>query len=162
MKPDRKLIYDKYGGKCAYCGEDLPPKGWHVDHIEPVCRQYKYVPGHWSEGFRPGMTEQELIDANVKWIEGKSVPVGLAYPERDCMENKIPACASCNINKHGDSVEGFRSTIKKFVESLNRYSVQYKVAKRYGLLSEVEKPVVFYFETVIPPTLTNTPEEQYK
>lgn len=36
-KSDRQIIFDKYGGKCAYCGCELQ-KGWHVDHIEPVDR----------------------------------------------------------------------------------------------------------------------------
>jgi 5-methylcytosine-specific restriction endonuclease McrA len=34
---DRQFIFDKYGGRCAYCGCELN-KGWHVDHIEPVDR----------------------------------------------------------------------------------------------------------------------------
>ena len=34
-KKDRELIFNKYGGKCAYCGCELT-KGWHVDEFEPV------------------------------------------------------------------------------------------------------------------------------
>ena len=30
----RAIVFDKYGGKCAYCGVDLV-KGWNVDHIKP-------------------------------------------------------------------------------------------------------------------------------
>jgi len=30
----RDKIFNKYGGKCAYCGTDLI-KGWHIDHINP-------------------------------------------------------------------------------------------------------------------------------
>lgn len=30
----RQQIYDKYEGRCAYCGTDLV-KGWNVDHISP-------------------------------------------------------------------------------------------------------------------------------
>lgn len=30
----RQEIYDKYNGKCAYCGVGLE-KGWHIDHIKP-------------------------------------------------------------------------------------------------------------------------------
>ena len=32
---DRQILFNKYEGKCAYCGDDLK-KGWHVDHIEPI------------------------------------------------------------------------------------------------------------------------------
>ena len=32
-KKERELIFNKYNGKCAYCGCELK-KGWHIDHIE--------------------------------------------------------------------------------------------------------------------------------
>jgi len=34
MKINRQEVYDRFGGKCAYCGTDLV-KGWHIDHIHP-------------------------------------------------------------------------------------------------------------------------------
>lgn len=37
MKLNRQVIFDKYGGRCAYCGIELS-KGWHVDHLKPVVR----------------------------------------------------------------------------------------------------------------------------
>ena len=45
------------------------------------------------------------------------------------------------------SIEDFRKLIGGFIKSLNRDSTQYKIAKRYGFIEEVEKPVVFYFES---------------
>ncbi|PIZ52168.1 HNH endonuclease [Candidatus Woesearchaeota archaeon CG_4_10_14_0_2_um_filter_33_13] len=36
---DRQILFNKYEGKCAYCGDDLK-KGWHVDHIEPIVRNW--------------------------------------------------------------------------------------------------------------------------
>jgi hypothetical protein len=68
-------------------------------------------------------------------------------PEKDCFENYMPACASCNINKHSDSLEDFRSLIQGFKKHLNELNTQYKISKRYGLVTEVDKPIVFYFET---------------
>ncbi len=44
------------------------------------------------------------------------------------------------------SLESFRNLIAGFVKSLNRDSTQYKFAKRYGLVEEKEREVVFYFE----------------
>lgn len=38
MSKKRQAIWDKSGGKCWYCGCDLPEKGWHADHVEPVLR----------------------------------------------------------------------------------------------------------------------------
>ena len=37
-KKDRLLVYKKTDGRCAYCGVELPEKGWHLDHIIPIWR----------------------------------------------------------------------------------------------------------------------------
>jgi 5-methylcytosine-specific restriction endonuclease McrA len=71
---------------------------------------------------------------------------GCDHPERDCFENKVPACVSCNINKHQLGIEEFRKLIAGFMKHLNEISTQYKVAKRYGLIQETNFEVKFYFE----------------
>lgn len=136
-KKDRQLVFDKYGGRCAYCGCELV-KGWHVDEIEPVRRNYKYVHGHWKV--------PDGIDA--KYIGPKTVPNGCLHPERFHIDNQNPACASCNINKHSMDLEEFRKMVAGFVNSLNQYSTQYKIAKRYGLIHETGIDIKFYFETI--------------
>jgi len=134
-KLQRQLIFDKYGGKCAYCGCDLQ-KGWHVDEILPVIRGSVYI-----------------LDDNGKRIydhqkgEYKTKPT-VKHPERFHIDNQNPSCASCNINKHSMPLEDFRKLIKGFLKHLNEISTQYKIAKRYGLVSETEIEVKFYFETL--------------
>ena len=115
----RQQIWNKSGGKCWYCGCGLPEKGWHVDHLEPIRRNC--------------------------WEDGKGV-VSSLHPERDIEENKVPCCASCNIQKGSLPLEQFRDKIAHFVYSLNHYHTQYAVAKRYGLVQDTEIPVVFWFE----------------
>ena len=157
-KADRQKVFDKFAGRCAYCGCELQ-KGWHVDEIEPVRRKRKYVKGHWvSKRTGEIVPQQEVnkyaegeIYANYKWIDSDWVNDGYCHPERLNIENQNPACASCNINKHSDSLEEFRKMIAHFIVTLNRDSVQYKIAKRYGLIEETSKPVVFYFETLTTP-----------
>lgn len=39
-KKMRQHVWDKSGGKCWYCGCELPMKGWHADHFNPVKRGY--------------------------------------------------------------------------------------------------------------------------
>lgn len=68
------------------------------------------------------------------------------YPERDNLDNMMPSCASCNINKHSMDIEDFRNLIKGFMKHLNEISTQYKIAKRYGLVEEKDIEVKFYFE----------------
>lgn len=132
-KADRQRIFDKYGGRCAYCGCELQ-KGWHVDEVEPVRRSFKYRKDEngksiWNQG--KGVWEKDNV---------------LLHPERLHIDNQNPACASCNINKHSGSLEEFRSMIVHFITTLNRDSVQYKIAKRYGLIQETGIEVKFYFE----------------
>ena len=114
-KKTRDLVKSKYNNKCAYCGCELQ-KGWHIDHIEPIVRNWKN-----------GTCEK---------------------PENENLENYNPSCASCNIQKNSYTLEQFRENIKQFVNSLNKYSTQYKFAKKYGLISENEIEVKFYFETI--------------
>lgn len=128
-KADRQKIFDKYGGKCAYCGCDLV-KGWHVDEIYPCRRIYKDGPYDPVRRIYPQML------------------IGYSHPDRLHIDNQMPACASCNINKHSGSLEDFRSLIEGFMKHLNEISTQYKIAKRYGLVHETVKPIVFYFESL--------------
>jgi len=110
----RQTVYDKFDGKCAYCGCELKA-GFHIDHIEPIRRN--------SDG-------------------------SCLNPQNKSFENMNPSCPSCNIMKHSMTLEQFRESIKNFVTNLNKYNNQYKFAKKYGLVSENDIEVKFYFETL--------------
>ena len=125
-KKDREIIKNKFGGKCAYCGEDLPERGWHVDEVMPVRRNYYY---DRSKG---------------KHVQSKKNP--MRHPERMHIDNQFPACAQCNINKHDFSLEDFRKAILGYMKHLNERNTQYKMAKKYGLVKENIAPIVFHFE----------------
>lgn len=112
-KQEREVVFNKYNGRCAYCGCELE-KVWHIDHKEPLVR--------------------DIITLKEK------------YPERKHIDNLMPSCASCNINKHSLPLESFRNLIKGFMKHLNEVNTQYKIAKRYGLVSENDIEVKFYFE----------------
>jgi 5-methylcytosine-specific restriction endonuclease McrA len=116
-KVDREILFNKFDGKCAYCGNNLT-KGWHADHITPIYR---------------GCTDEELERYNKKRGSNE-------------LENFNPSCASCNRMKQDLSLDKFRDKIKQFVNSLNLYSTQYQFAKKYNLVEESDREVVFYFE----------------
>lgn len=116
MNKKRKAIWDKSNGHCWYCGCELGEKGWHADHFEPIKRKW--------------------------WLSENACE----HPERDTEENKVPACASCNMMKSSMPLESFRNVIEGFIKSLNRDSTQYKFAKKYGLIKETEASVTFWFE----------------
>ncbi len=148
-KADRLIVFNKYGGRCAYCGDELQ-KGWHVDELKSVRRNRKWIAGHWEEG-KPRMKSEDDLgkEGFAKWVEAKWVSDGCMHPENFHIDNQNPSCASCNINKHSGSLEEFRQLIQGFMKHLNEINTQYKIAKRYGLVKEEIKPVVFYFETLI-------------
>jgi len=154
MKADRKNILDKCNGRCAYCGSVLG-KRWHIDHVLPVNRQMKYSESH----YRHKTTKQKVSYKELpnQWfteyehITSKLVLDKVLNPERDTVENSLPACHSCNITKSNSSVDDFRKYIEQTVDSLNRnHNATYKFAKRYGQVQETPKPVIFYFETLTP------------
>jgi hypothetical protein len=152
-KEHRQKVFEKYGGRCAYCGCELQ-KGWHVDEVEPCRRKYRIEKGHWlriSDKRKMTISDMsELSEADVvgkyKWVEEKTVFDGYEHPERLHLDNQMPACASCNINKHSMGLEEFRKTIAGYLNSLNLRMVQYKMAKKYGLVVETNQPVEFFFE----------------
>jgi len=134
-KSDREIVFNKFGGKCAYCGCELT-KGWHVDHLESVGRYKKYLKDENGDRIWCDIKR----DYKIKQV--------LTNPENDHINNYMPACASCNIAKSSMSLESFRKVIYGFLNSLNLYHNQYKFAKRYGLVEETNKPVIFYFESI--------------
>lgn len=128
-KKQREELRMKFGGRCAYCGCQLPEKGWHADHVVAVMRELE-------------------VDQKAKKLgEWKLKPTGEVYrKEFDCLENLFPACAPCNLFKSTFSINGFRAEIGKQAERARDYSVNFRTAERFGLVQVVSKPVVFWFE----------------
>ena len=121
-KAQRQDLRERFGGRCAYCGHELGSR-WHADHVEAVIRKLHYQKG---KGF---------------------VQTGEMYnPARDAMDNMMPSCASCNIDKSVFDLETWRDVIRKKVEVLNRYHPAYRHAVRFGLVQETGASVVFHFE----------------
>lgn len=118
MKIDRQKVYQKYSGRCGYCGENITIKEMQIDHIIPIYRNH---------------TPQELSEMNI--IRGTND-----------LKNLMPSCKSCNNYKKTLTVEKFRIEMQKQVERVNQYSTNYRFAKKFGLVEETNKPVVFFFE----------------
>jgi 5-methylcytosine-specific restriction endonuclease McrA len=137
-KKQRQQVWGKSGGKCWYCGGDLPEKGWHADHLEPIKREV----GPVTRGPRLSSTDFGPVPDHIQ----KLLDDGMAHPERDRVENMVPACAPCNLFKSTYSIEGFRREIGEQVERVRRGSVNFRTAERFGLVEATGVPVVFWFE----------------
>ncbi|EAB1659839.1 HNH endonuclease [Salmonella enterica] len=100
-KKQREKLRMKFGGRCAYCGCELPEKGWHADHVQAVLRK-----------------SEQCMKAAEKGI----------------------------FRLKTTSLEMFRKQVSLQVERGRRSSVNFRTAERFGLISVVNKPVVFWFE----------------
>ncbi|MEB5837043.1 HNH endonuclease [Pantoea dispersa] len=125
----RSALRMKFGGRCAYCGCQLPEKGWHADHVEPVLRISEVD----EEARRKGL-----------WRLKNTGDV--TYADRDSIENHYPACAPCNLFKATFSVELFREQIAKQVERARASSVNFRTAERFGQIEVTQAPIIFWFE----------------
>lgn len=67
---------------------------------------------------------------------------------RDDFENLNPACRYCNNWKHSKRVEEFRADLEAQIERARKYSRNFRMAERYGLISVNMPKVKFYFEAV--------------
>lgn len=122
MKISRKQIHEKYGGKCAYCGQDITIKQMQIDHIIPK-RAYS--------------KEHKCLIVGCRKFE--------EYGLND-IRNLAPACRPCNNFKSGMPLEDFRAEIAAQPQRLRRYRNQFRLAERFGLIIIIDNPVIFYFE----------------
>ena len=65
------------------------------------------------------------------------------------MDNLNPSCHACNNYKLTWSLDMLRNRISDQINLARRYSVNFRLAERYGLIEVTGKPVVFYFERVL-------------
>lgn len=87
-------------------------------------------------------TEIDLCNMQIDHIK----PKVSGHPDVDEISNLIPTCSTCNGWKHCDNLESFRRSISQQVRKCREYSANFRMAERFGLVREIEKPIVFYFE----------------
>lgn len=66
------------------------------------------------------------------------------------MDNLLPACRSCNHYKDTMTVERFRAMLERELEILEKNSVAYRNAVRFGLVIPTPHKIVFFFEKEAP------------
>lgn len=77
-KSEREIIYNKYGGRCAYCGVKLEPR-WHADHILPIVRDLKdsskceYPERNILENYNPSCPSCNIIKSSSSIDQFRSV-----------------------------------------------------------------------------------------
>ncbi len=123
-KKQRRLVWAKSGGLCWYCGCDLPEKGWHVDHFLPI-RRYDDI---------------EINEDQVRHFKN------CVSPELDTFDNWVPACRPCNLFKSVYEIEDFRRQLMQQTDRARKYSVNFRNAERFGMITINPEPILFWFE----------------
>ena len=126
-KAQRVRLFSMFNGKCAYCGAELPEKGWHADHVEPIYRQTRMV----------------KVDGQYKYVKTGKCDL----PENDRADNFMPSCRPCNIDKAASPLEVWRKSLERKVYVLRTNYSAWWHAERFGLVAQVKSKVIFYFET---------------
>ncbi|MCF3107294.1 HNH endonuclease [Niabella sp. CC-SYL272] len=134
-KGDRKKVFEKYGGRCAYCGCELGDK-WQVDHAISKCYWF-YVNSSDPEGVN-----------HIDNLKPACVP---------CNHYKRSQCVDDINGGHN----GFRSYMLSFHKRLarlpkktglertrRRIAYMNVIAEKYGITPEKPFNGVFYFETI--------------
>ena len=125
-KKTRKEVYSMYAGHCSYCGEKIEYKDMQVDHVIP---QHHHSEIHGC-----------LIVGCKKFTE---------YSVDD-IRNLKPACRICNKFKTSFTLEEFREELQIQLERARKYSVNFRMAERYGLVIKTGYTgIEFYFEKVM-------------
>lgn len=63
----------------------------------------------------------------------------------DSVDNYNPACRMCNFYKSTLSIEEFRKQLGLLLGRLEKTFI-YRLARKYGLIKEIDKDIKFYFE----------------
>lgn len=126
MKIDRNKVFEKYKGKCAYCGKDIDMKELQVDHIIP------------KSTFSFHMQTRHKVPSFLSHLKEGDV---------NNIDNLHPSCSVCNLYKLNFSLEDFRNELTSLMDYLENKSRKFKLAKRYNFVESKEvKPIKFFFE----------------
>ena len=127
-KIDRKTVYDKCAGHCAYCGCEIAIKGMHVDHVEPVFRY-----SVWSS------EKHRYIPTGEMWRKNN-----------DNMDNLLPSCAPCNLWKGAMGLDDFRDSVRTQIDKIKKINGGFRLLMRFGIVTVNDPPELFYFERMTP------------
>jgi 5-methylcytosine-specific restriction endonuclease McrA len=118
---NRLIVYDKFKGRCAYCGDNIEYSSMHLDHIKPRFR---------------GSTDKELYEMGITRGTNK-------------VDNLNPSCSSCNISKSTFTIEDWRIDLNEKPKRLRKTQSSFRLMEKFGKIKEIKTPIVFYFEKPI-------------
>ena len=116
----RLQVWNKFGGRCAYCGNPLPFKKMQVDHLFPKRLKHYF----------------KTKESRAKY----NLPESLNH-----IDNLMPSCGRCNHYKRSYLLESFRRVLLTIHKRIQKQYLS-KVAADYGVIQYKPWDGVFYFE----------------
>lgn len=124
MKAVRQRIYDKYKGRCGYCGDYLKIKDMTIDHIIP------------KSIFIETILSKKNIPTFLKHLTTQDV---------SHIDNLMCCCKVCNAWKGTKHLNQFKKEITKSISYI-RNDINFKIGVKYKLIIESEPDIKFFFE----------------
>lgn len=94
-------------------------------------------------------SELEYKDMQIDHINSVRVAEWRNEDVDESIDNYMPACRQCNFYKSTMSVEAFRERLKDTMFANLKKNFNYRLALKYGLISENDAPIEFYFENMV-------------
>lgn len=92
--------------------------------------------------------ELEYKDMQVDHINSVYRAIYIHNGVDECLSNYMPSCRQCNFYKSTFTLERFKERITDTLIPNLQKNFNYKLALKYGLISENIKPVKFYYERI--------------
>src|SRR5690606_25518191 len=102
----RTSVYNKYKGRCAYCGDKIEYKNMQVDHIVAKYR------GYYNSD-----------------LEKYGIVKGTNH-----IDNLNPSCKSCNSSKSTFTIEKWRNELALKAMRIKRDSSTFRILERFGVV----------------------------
>jgi predicted RNA-binding Zn-ribbon protein involved in translation (DUF1610 family) len=120
-KETRQKVWEKYQGRCAYCGKEIKYEEMQVDHAIPFAGEWY---GRNTEKVRQMIDDNSIND----------------------FSNLMPACRACNFYKGGGDIESLRYSVLNQLSVSCRSTFQTRLAIQYGMIEYHPWDGKFYFE----------------
>ena len=88
----------------------------------------------------------KLKDMQIDHIESVCKTTFEKKSINDSEDNYMPSCRMCNYYKSIYDLENLRHSIKNVLVPNLKKTFNYRLAEKYGLVKEIDKPIVFFFE----------------
>lgn len=123
---ERKDVYLKYSGHCAYCGKEIEPSEMQVDHLVPLYLGGKDEADNWMPScrmcnhYKSTYTLEKLRGQLSRLPEQLDRSFDFRLAERYGLVSKNPRPVFFYFENHGTDMPEKEGTMKKIIHNADR------------------------------------------